>query len=50
MGFLKELFEKKLKTAGSKDFDVQGFEVGRSAQSEWALPALRPQQSVSTAE
>ncbi|KAF6256038.1 kinase-like domain-containing protein [Scenedesmus sp. NREL 46B-D3] len=34
MGFLKELFEKKLKTAGSRDFDGPGFEVGRSAQSE----------------
>jgi hypothetical protein len=50
MGFLKELFEKKLKTAGSKDYDGQGFEIGRSAQSEWALPALRPGQTLSTPE
>lgn len=42
MGFLKELFEKKLRSAGGKEFDDQGLDVGRSAHSEWALPQLRP--------
>lgn len=45
MGFLKELFEKKLKTGG-KGYD-EGLDIGRSAQSEWNLPQLRPQHSMS---
>lgn len=48
MGFLKELFEKKLKTAGA--YGEDGLEIGRSAQSEWTLPALRPQQGQKASE
>lgn len=45
MGFLKELFEKKLKASTSiTSRDIYGDgEVARSAQSEWALPQLHPQ-------
>jgi hypothetical protein len=42
MGFLKELFEKKLKTSTSmcsRDM-YDAADVSRSAQSEWSLPAL----------
>lgn len=42
MGFLKELFEKKLKASTSiTSRDLYGEDgVSRSAQSEWALPQL----------
>lgn len=43
MGFLKELFEKKLKTSGA--YGEDGIEIGRSAQSDWNLPALRQQKT-----
>jgi hypothetical protein len=47
MGFLKELFEKKLRSAGGQ-LEDEGLAVGisRSAHSEWALPALRPAPAV----
>lgn len=37
MGFLKELFEKKLKNAGA--LDIEG--VQKSSLSEYSLPQLR---------
>jgi hypothetical protein len=54
MGFLKELFEKKLKASTSisnRDFyaDGESPEVPRSAQSEWALSQLRTQQALGSA-
>lgn len=52
MGFLKELFEKKLKAStsiSSRDYAYGGEEgsggVARSAQSEWALPKLPSQKT-----
>jgi hypothetical protein len=45
MGFLKELFEKKLRTNGKEYFDEVGLEVDRTAHSEYSLPKLRPQES-----
>jgi hypothetical protein len=52
MGFLKDLFEKKLKTSPSISCrDLYGEEgVSRSAQSEWALPQLHPQKTLASAE
>ena len=43
MGFLKELFEKKLKSNGKEFFEEGGLEVGRT-YSEYSLPQLRQQQ------
>jgi hypothetical protein len=41
MGFLKELFEKKLKASSRDLYGEDG--VSRSAQSEWELPHLHAQ-------
>lgn len=52
MGFLKELFEKKLKASNSfVSTDIYGEEgVSRSAQSEWALPQLHPQRTLGSSD
>lgn len=39
MGFLKELFEKKLKNGSIAGLDMEG--VHQSAHSEYSLPGLR---------
>lgn len=52
MGFLKELFEKKLKAStsiSSRDIYGEG-EVAKSAQSEWSLPQLRPQLTLAASD
>lgn len=52
MGFLKELFEKKLKASNSitsRDlYSEDG--VTRSAQSEWSLPQLHPSKTLGSAD
>jgi hypothetical protein len=52
MGFLKELFEKKLKASNSiTSRDLYGEEgVSRSAQSEWSLPQLHTQKATGTSD
>lgn len=52
MGFLKELFEKKLKASTSiTSRDFYGEEgVSRSAQSECSLPQLHPQKTSGSAD
>ena len=46
MGFLKELFQKKLQDAAS----VESLEVGQRVRSEYSLPQLRGQQSLKDAQ
>jgi hypothetical protein len=52
MGFLKELFEKKLKASNSiVGADIYGEEgISRSAQSEWALPQLHAPRSLGSGD
>jgi hypothetical protein len=38
MGFLKELFQKKLQDAAT----LEPLEVGQRVRSEYSLPSLRP--------